>query len=378
MTENYLAISGINIIAMAILSYMVYCNDLFDSRTRRHFLYAVLSIAVVIIAEAGTVCSAYPVGSTQFLQNGFNVIGFSVSPFVPIMVASAFGNRFRIRGMLFSLPAVVNLVFTMLSPAYGFIFRVLPDSSYFRGPWFFMYIISYISGIVFLFVETLSAIKIYQNRNKSTLLWLFLLFLLGTVIQLVFPSVHTTWPSVSLVMIMYYTYYCDLLEKHDVMTNLMNRRGYEYHLPRLDAKKGAGVTMLDVDDFKKINDKYGHQYGDECLKVIAGNIRAAFGKTGSCYRIGGDEFCVLSQTTDENILRGAETAFVRRMEADREQNPHLPCVSFGSTVCNDPQKGIYQTVAEADSLMFLHKQQHKQENRKGKSPNDGLTDESPS
>lgn len=363
MTENYLALSGINILAMSILSYMIYCNDLFDPRTRRLFLYAVLSIAIVVIAEMGTVCSAYPIGRTQVLQNGFNLIGFSVSPFVPIMVASSFGNRVRIRGILFSLPAVISLVFTLLSPAYGFIFRVLPDSSYFRGPWFFIYIISYISGIVFLFVETLSAIKIYQNRNKSTLLWLFLLFFLGTVIQLIFPSVHTTWPSVSLVMIMYYTYYCDLLEKHDALTNLMNRRGYEYHLPRLDAKGSGSVTMLDVDDFKLINDKYGHQYGDECLRVIAGNIRASFGSIGSCYRIGGDEFCILGQQTDKNVLQAAETAFARRMDDDRRQNQHLPFVSFGSAVFNDPLKGVKQAVAEADSLMFLHKLQHKQEKK---------------
>ena len=378
MTQNHLAISGINILAMSILSYMVYCNFLFDPKTRRHFLYAVLSIAVVIIAEMGTVFPAYPMGSAQFLQNGFNVIGFSVSPFVPIMVASTFGNRFRIRGILFSLPAVINLIFTLLSPAFGFIFRVLPDSSYFRGPWFFMYIIAYIAGIVFLFVETLSAIKIYQNRNKPVLLWLFLLFLLGTVIQLLFPSVHTTWPSVSLVMIMYYTYYCDLLEKHDVLTNLMNRRSYEYHLPRLGAKGSGSVTMLDVDDFKLINDKYGHQFGDECLRVIAGNIRATFGKIGSCYRIGGDEFCVLSQAADENALMAAEAAFARRMDIDRGQNRRLPCVSFGSAFCNDTQKGINQTVAEADSLMFLHKQQHKQEKKKGDSPDSSFKSEVPS
>jgi hypothetical protein len=57
--------------------------------------------------------------------------------------------------------------------------------------------------------------------------------LIGTALQLLFPLIHTTWISVSLAMIMYYAYYCDLLEKHDVMTNLLNRRSYEYHLPGL-------------------------------------------------------------------------------------------------------------------------------------------------
>lgn len=368
MTENYLAIGAINIMAMFVLGYMIYCNDLFDRKTRRHFLYAVLSIVLVISAELGTVCAAYPRGSAPILLVGFNVIGFCVSPFIPIMVASAFGNQYHTRRIVFSLPAVINLVLTMLSPVYGFIFRVLPDGSYFRGQWFFIYVISYASSMTYLFIETLRAIRIYHNRNQSTLLWIFLLFLLGTLIQLAFPSVHTTWTSVSLAMIMYYTHYCDLLEKHDALTNLLNRRSYEYHLPRLDMKGTACVIMLDVDDFKEANDNYGHQFGDESLRVIAGNIRASFGKIGSCYRIGGDEFCVLSEQTDENILRGAEAAFQKRMDEDKGQNHNLPRVSFGRAIYDDPHKGIKQAVDEADRRMFLRKQQHKQERMQNQSP----------
>jgi diguanylate cyclase (GGDEF)-like protein len=361
MIENYLAMCGINIMAMSILGYMVYRNDLFDQKTRRHFLYAIMSIVVVIFAEMGTAYLAYPTETSRTWLTLFSVIGFSVSPFVPIVIALVFGSQSRVRRIIFSLPVFINLILTILSPVHGFIFRVLPDGSYFRGQWFILFIISYASSMIYLLIETMRAVRIYQNRNGTTLYWLFLLFLVGTLIQLVFPSVHTTWTSVSIAMIMYYAHYCDLLEKHDVLTNLLNRRSYEYHLPHLDIKGIASIIMLDVDDFKETNDKYGHQFGDECLRVIAGNIRASFSKIGTCYRIGGDEFCVLIEHTDESILQGAEASFQKRMEEDRGQDQRLPCLSFGHAVYDDPREGIKQAVDEADRRMYFHKHQQKQQ-----------------
>ena len=51
--------------------------------------------------------------------------------------------------------------------------------------------------------------------------------------------------------------------------------------------------MFDVDDFKQINDRYGHIQGDLCLAGIAECIKKSYANFGYCYRIGGDEFCVL-------------------------------------------------------------------------------------
>ena len=53
------------------------------------------------------------------------------------------------------------------------------------------------------------------------------------------------------------------------------------------------LIVFDVDDFKHVNDVYGHVKGDLCLSVIANCIKGAYAQYGYCYRIGGDEFCVL-------------------------------------------------------------------------------------
>ena len=58
------------------------------------------------------------------------------------------------------------------------------------------------------------------------------------------------------------------------------------------------LIVFDLDNFKYINDTYGHQAGDQCLKVIAECLKKAYSRYGNCYRIGGDEFVFLSTVSD--------------------------------------------------------------------------------
>lgn len=65
-------------------------------------------------------------------------------------------------------------------------------------------------------------------------------------------------------------------EKHDILTGLFNRRAYEYEIQHLESLGYGAIIFFDVDDFKKINDQFGHQYGDQCLSTIAGLILKSF------------------------------------------------------------------------------------------------------
>ena len=57
--------------------------------------------------------------------------------------------------------------------------------------------------------------------------------------------------------------------------------------------------MFDVDNFKQINDHYGHVQGDVCLAEIAECIKKVYANDGYCYRTGGDEFCVLLKNSEK-------------------------------------------------------------------------------
>lgn len=83
------------------------------------------------------------------------------------------------------------------------------------------------------------------------------------------------------------------LSEKDGLTGIANRRSMDEYLKELEKeKKEYTFTLLDVDNFKSINDTFGHETGDECLQQIAGLLQSSFGDT--VFRYGGDEFAVIS------------------------------------------------------------------------------------
>jgi diguanylate cyclase (GGDEF)-like protein len=84
----------------------------------------------------------------------------------------------------------------------------------------------------------------------------------------------------------------------DPLTGLANRRrlaeDLEQLAPQVSASAPVQVLICDLDDFKGLNDRLGHEAGDQLLIDVAQRLRDAAGTDGSAYRLGGDEFCVVS------------------------------------------------------------------------------------
>lgn len=85
------------------------------------------------------------------------------------------------------------------------------------------------------------------------------------------------------------------LAREDTMTGLENRNAFEACLHNLLEKPVLCLQFLvfDLDNLKTINDAYGHLAGDQALSMVAECVRTVFADAGRCYRIGGDEFCVV-------------------------------------------------------------------------------------
>jgi len=121
-----------------------------------------------------------------------------------------------------------------------------------------------------------------------------------------------------------------LLAYHDELTTLPSRRALHEAIQRL--KPPYSIAVVDVDHFKRFNDSYGHQTGDEVLRMVAGNL-GRVGGGGQAYRCGGEEFSLLfpGKTTTEVLphlekLRQTvqNSAFRLRGGADRRQLPRGP------------------------------------------------------
>lgn len=100
----------------------------------------------------------------------------------------------------------------------------------------------------------------------------------------------------------------EYLSVTDGLTGLYNRRHFEYNIEReyLRTKRypcDLSLAILDIDFFKKVNDTYGHQFGDYVLKEISDILALSFRKTDMIYRYGGEELTIiLTETSLENAL----------------------------------------------------------------------------
>ncbi|WP_268932183.1 putative bifunctional diguanylate cyclase/phosphodiesterase [Nocardioides okcheonensis] len=110
------------------------------------------------------------------------------------------------------------------------------------------------------------------------------------------------------------------LADHDVLTGLANRRRFESELERhLDRCQRSGANgallLLDLDNFKQVNDSLGHNAGDELLITIAGLLRRSIRSTDVVARLGGDEFAILLTDADEAATRRVAELVVQRVGA---------------------------------------------------------------
>ena len=151
----------------------------------------------------------------------------------------------------------------------------------------------------------------------------------------------------------------------DPLTRVYNRRMFrdevETFMERTDKPACGALILFDIDDFKQINDSYGHVQGDLCLAEIAECIKKAYANFGYCYRIGGDEFCVLLKSAEKEDWCKQE--FLHQLEEKRRKITFLPTVSYGSASfsCGD----IAAVKNKADQDMYQYKKGRKKHGSSG-------------
>jgi diguanylate cyclase (GGDEF)-like protein len=160
------------------------------------------------------------------------------------------------------------------------------------------------------------------------------------------------------------------LASRDGLTQLLNRQTFEARAqatwPRAAAaERSAAVLMIDVDYFKRYNDRYGHQAGDECLRRVAQSVRTGLdlNQDDLLGRYGGEEFIALlfDRTHDDielsvqRVVRGVTTQNIPHADSDASS---LISVSVGAALHVGPLPAAYNAVAQiADKALYLAKHQ---------------------
>ena len=150
------------------------------------------------------------------------------------------------------------------------------------------------------------------------------------------------------------------LADHDVLTGLANRRRFENELQRhLDRCRRHGPTgallLLDLDNFKQVNDSLGHNAGDQLLVTIGGLLRRAVRDTDVVARLGGDEFGVILTDGDEaGALRAGSTVvdLIRAHAATLDGVRRRVTASVGAVTFQAASEHATDILALADMTMY--------------------------
>ncbi|MCC0649407.1 sensor domain-containing diguanylate cyclase [Clostridioides sp. ZZV15-6598] len=136
----------------------------------------------------------------------------------------------------------------------------------------------------------------------------------------------------------------------DTLTSFYNRNRYIHDIDKLVGKTNSvGVVYLDVNGLKEINDNFGHDSGDELLKRCAKIIQNSF-ETGSCYRIGGDEFVIICTDITEK-------EFNEKVQKLKNNFMNDECKAAIGSKWEVNCKNIQSTIKNADELMYADKKE---------------------
>lgn len=145
----------------------------------------------------------------------------------------------------------------------------------------------------------------------------------------------------------------------DMLTGLLNRGQFDQDLSALiDSKDAFVLSIVDIDDFKQVNDTYGHVVGDEVLKAVASSGIKLLGDYASIYRYGGEELAVIFKNSEMMSAFSLINAWREFIDKKEWREPGLS-VTFSAGLHRGGYENSHEVISKADSLLYTAKKKGK-------------------
>ncbi len=383
LTHNGI-LNGYSILILAVI--YIYFIRISETKSFRNRIFVLIlqTTALILLFDIFGRFDGGGSAVRSVLNRTGNFVIFLFGPVLPSLWLlyirdTIFGRPSGSKPLILFLTAVnaANLILLVMSQFYGWYYSIDASNTYHRGP---LYVLSV--SLVLLLLVTASVLVI-ANRGRIERKRFIPLLSFGfppficIFLQLMFYGTSLMLNSVVLsVLIMFLGTQTNSIYV-DYLTGIYNRKKLEEYLgkkigrcvPGCPPDRAFSAVMIDLDNFKDINDTYGHSGGDEALKTAAGLLRSCLGPDDFISRYGGDEFCVILDAADAAQLEKTAGKIKRCAEEFNETGvlPFKITMSMGCAVY-DPGSGMTarEFQQSIDRLMY----QDKHAKRKGKT---GLT-----
>lgn len=290
------------------------------------------------------------------LHKAAKLTEFCVAPAVSVLAAFTYGKPKK--PMISVAVLTTHAIFEVVALHFGWVISVNAANEYRRGSLYFIYILVFSASILYCYAAIIREEFRRCGKIDAVIFATLVFLMIGITIQMRWSGIRIDFLCTAIGNYFLYNHYCKTIFQMDGLTHLLNRRCFQKDLFKLN--RPAVFITMDVNDFKKINDDCGHVAGDACLKAVALAVRSAYGKHGLCYRVGGDEFCVILRRRTEQ-LSALNANFEKRLGELKNKNAAFKGVAVGCAEFNgseDPKDAL----ARADEAMYRAKNEQKAAN----------------
>lgn len=265
------------------------------------------------------------------------------------------------------IPLILSIFFLIINFFQKTLFTISIDNLY--SPSKYLYLYNLINAVyVLIIITNLISYYFYNKNSKSEIKSLILFTLLPVVsagIQNYNYGIILGQVGFTLSELLIYFNNQKKEANYDELTGVYNRRAFNKMANKIYySNKLMFLMLMDADDFKIINDKYGHLEGDKALIQIAYILNRAINNTHKNYslaRYGGDEFVIVG-----NIQNKDEVAqLINQIEEEEKKynketnNKYNIKLSIGYALQNDNHTSVEDLIKEADALMYAKKRKRK-------------------
>ena len=273
----------------------------------------------------------------------------------------------RLYKVLLVIPVVVSSLLCIGSFGTGLVFYINEANVYSTGPLYHVYAICLNIYNVLLLIEFIIVfVKGDQYRGKKEkliLLSFFILPIIADIIRIYIPGSPVILTSIAFPSIMLCVNMQNSGISIDSLTGLENRRSADKYIEeaikKCTEKKGIYLILIDIDNFQKINSKYGSYESDKLLQALGEalrNVSERFG--GFCARYGGDDFLFVCETRKSNSPESIMELFdilLRESSKKIDLKVGVFSVSYGYAVCNDFDTRVSELIRAADRALYANK-----------------------
>jgi len=299
----------LNLYSIAVLLIIYFHASKFFERDSLSDKLYMLILYVTMLLLAVDILSRFD-GNSSMIYPVFNQIGnflsFFLSPVLPSLWVAyvhfyIFPNERKTKGLFYPLCIlnVLNASALVISQLLGFgwFYYIDTENIYHRGPFFLIPAFITIILMLVAFVIIVKNRKSLGNKTFFSLIFFAIPPFVSIILQIAFYGISFMLNSVVLSLLVVFLNIQNYSIHTDHLTGLNNRRKLDAYLKEkinlCTSDKVFSIILLDINDFKCINDTYGHNIGDNALETAAKLLKSCLRARDFIARYGGDEFCIV-------------------------------------------------------------------------------------